>query len=210
MNVNGRLHNLTQEIHGENGDTEIWYAYSSHTIQLAANAPERRSASASQSVTPSPHKKRKVTKPKLVNWTVRLCQIIDIDNDGSNLNSSQEIKTSKQEDEDSETESESEFDTKKRTKFAPEISTAWYAASYNELQSHELLKCSGEDSWETLELRIRVAWDNDGLEVMGANQQKGKDGTYPSVKVGNFSLNGWWNLSTYSVLLSLIMVNSLF
>lgn len=180
MNVNGRLHNLSQEIHCEDGSKETWYAYSSHTIQLAANAPERRSASASQSVTPSPHKKRKVTKPKLVSWTIRLCQTINISSDSRD--SSRNSKDLKEGD-DSETESESEFESEEKRTSTPRLLTAWYAANFDESQSLELLKKSGEASWETLELRIRVAWDNDGLEVMVANEQKGKDGTFSSVKV---------------------------
>lgn len=164
MNVPGRLHNLSQEIDGEK---EEWHAYSSHFVTLASNAVERRSLSASQSVTPSPQKQRKVTKPALYSWTLRLCQTI----------SSASSSKSKGEGEDSETEDEDEDDT-------PSVQTiAWYGAQFNLSKSQALVKDSGESSWDMLELRVKVAWDSGAIDVMAVESNRARDGTYSSVKV---------------------------
>jgi hypothetical protein len=165
MNVAGMLNNLCLEIEEERGS---WHAFSSHLVTLAAIAVDRRSKSASQSVTPSPHKQHKVTKPTLYSWTLRLCQVIDC--------------KGKPAGDDSDTESEGESDSHSALQ-----TTAWYAARFNLSQSQALLKESGESLWETLELRVRFAWDGGNVDVMGQNDKRAKDGTYSSVKVSSFS-----------------------
>jgi hypothetical protein len=170
--IPGLLHNLCQEISSSENSNERWYAYSSHYVARPP-AMERRSASASGSATPSPHKQRKRSPPRLHNWTVRLCQIVASDSQ-KGLNSGTDAGSN----EESETESEDDESMGNSS-----VVTAWYSAQFNASKASVLTKESGEQSWHTLELSIRVAWDKGSMDVMADVEERAKDGTYPSIKV---------------------------
>jgi len=173
MNAPGLLHNLSLEIPTDGN--ESWYAYSSHQVAATKPALDRRSASASGSATPSPQKQRKRSPPRLQNWTVRLCQIVK---QGTGSSSKKDHQTHTTEAEDSLTESDEDLPLE-----PADVLTAWYSAQFNASLASTLTKESGESSWHTLELSIRVAWDKSCVDVMGSQEERYKDGTYPSIKV---------------------------
>ena len=84
---------------------------------------------------------------------------------------------------DSETESDGEAHDDAQASPAPILTTAWYSAHFDEARASQLTSQSGETSWQTLELRIRVAWDKGNMDVMAVEAERGRDGTYPSIKV---------------------------
>jgi ribosomal protein S30 len=169
MSAPGLLHNLSLEI--VSNAAERWYAHSSH--QVAAVKPQLERRSASGSATPSPHKQRKRSPPRLQSWTVYLSQIIKA--------SKSQKRDAKEDKEFQDSETESDEDSSESN--ANDLLTAWYIAHFDASQAALLTKDSGEVSWQTVELAIRVAWDKGGMDVLGSEQNKGKDGTYSSIKV---------------------------
>lgn len=87
-------------------------------------------------------------------------------------------------------ESDTESEEESTNVSPPTTLTAWYSTQLNASQASTLTKESGEVSWQTVELSIRVAWDKGSMDVMGAKDERCKDGTYPAVKVGGARRGG--------------------
>ncbi|UZJ56405.1 hypothetical protein CBS101457_005725 [Exobasidium rhododendri] len=84
-----------------------------------------------------------------------------------------------EEGQDSETEEDSDQESSSSDH---SVTTAWYNARFDASQASTLTKESGEVSWQTVEISIRVAWDKGCMDVMGSEENKCKDGMYSHVK----------------------------
>lgn len=179
--VGGKLHNLCQKIQstGDALSKETWNAYSHHYVTISPNNTRSQSRASSTSQTSqrasiSPQKQRKTFSATLQSWTLYLCQTID----GIQGRRAQEDNGA---DEDSDTESEGD----NREMITTLI--VWYQACFHLESATALSKELEEDSWTTLELRLRVAWDGGYMDILGDESERRTDGSFSTVKVSRVS-----------------------
>lgn len=181
----GSLNNLTLQIQVEKG--ESFYLFSSEYVQLNAIPTTNSnglglSQSPRRSTTPSPQKLQRLKHAKLDEWTIRLCQKIDLlerEKDANNDDSSTE-------------EEEQDIQRNKKTLKKEENVhaihgkdevIAWYSLSLSHEQIQSLLDQAKVKRWDELESLIRSAWDTGSIDVLGREEDQKEDQTYTELRL---------------------------